>query len=183
MIKGKRVLLRSFELSDLDQVMRHWNSMELRNLVGAADMGPVSRNDEEEFIKGTWKRRQERKAFTLAIETIADGKLIGGVSLMNINWTNRSAMLGISIYDPKNRGKGYGQESINLVLGFAFRTLNLTRVELEAFDFNERAQKCYLKVGFREVGTKRKARFIDGQYRDVMIMDILRDEWLAKSEG
>lgn len=183
MIKGKRVLLRSFELSDLDEVMRHWNSMELRNLVGAADMGPASRNDEEEFIKGTWKRRQEKKAFTLAIETIAEGRLIGGVSLMNINWTNRSAMLGISIYDPKNRGKGYGQESINLILGFAFRTLNLYRVELEAFDFNERAQKCYQKVGFREVGKRRKARFIDGQYRDVMIMDILRDEWLAKSEG
>ena len=183
MIKGKRVLLRSFELSDLDEVMRQWNSMELRNLVGGADLGPASRNDEEEFIKGTWKQRQERKAFTSAIETVADGKLIGGISLMNINWTNRSAMLGISIYDSKNRGKGYGQESINLVLGFAFRTLNLNRVELEAFDFNERAQKCYLKVGFREVGTKRKARFIDGQYRDVMIMDILRDEWLAKSEG
>lgn len=183
MIKGKRVLLRSFELSDLDEVVRHWNSMELRNLVGAADMGPASRNDEEEFIKGTWKRRQEKKAFTLAIETIAEGKLIGGVSLMNINWTNRSAMLGISIYDRKNRGKGYGQESINLILGFAFRTLNLYRVELEAFDFNERAQKCYQKVGFREVGKRRKARFIDGQYRDVMIMDILRDEWLAKSEG
>jgi len=98
MIKGKRVLLRSFELSDLDEVVRHWNSMELRNLVGAADSGPASRNDEEEFIKGTWKRRQERKAFTLAIETIAEGRLIGGISLMNINWTNRSAMLGISIF-------------------------------------------------------------------------------------
>jgi len=183
MIKGKRVLLRSFELSDLDEVVRHWNSMELRNLVGAADSGPASRNDEEEFIKRTWKQRQEKNAFTFAIETIADGKLIGGISLMNINLTNRSAMLGISIYDPKKRGKGYGQESINLILGFAFRNLNLNRVELETFDFNKRAKKCYQKVGFREVGTKRKARFIDGQYRDVMIMDILRDEWLAKSEG
>lgn len=183
MIEGKRLRLRSFELSDLNEIMKHWNSMELRNLVGAADMGPVSRNDEEEFIKRTWKQRQEKKAFTLAIETIADGKPIGGVSLMNINWTNRSTMLGISIYDPENRGKGYGQESMKLCLDFAFRNLNLNRVELETFDFNERAKNCYLKVGFKEVGTKRKARFINGQYHDVIIMDILRNEWLAKPEG
>ncbi len=183
MIEGKRVRLRSFELSDLDEVMRHWNNMELRNLVGSADRGPVCRNDEEEWIKGTWKQRQERRAFTLAIENIADGKLIGGISLFNIDWTSRSAMFGISIYDPKKWGKGYGQESINLILDFAFRTLNLNRVELDTFDFNKRAQKCYLKVGFKEVGRRRKARFIDGQYHDDIIMDVLKDEWLAKSKG
>jgi RimJ/RimL family protein N-acetyltransferase len=61
--------------------------------------------------------------------------------------------------------------------------LNLNRVELDTFDFNKRAQKCYLKVGFKEVGIRRKARFIDGEYRDDIIMDILRDEWLVRSKG
>jgi len=183
MMEGKRVRLRSFELSDLDEIMSHWNDMELRNLVGSADRGPVCRNDEEEWIRSTWKQRQERKAFTLAIETIAEGKLIGGIGLFNIDWTSRSAMSGISIYDPKNRDKGYGQESMNLILEFAFRSLNLNRVELDTFDFNERAQKCYVKVGFKEVGRRRKARFIDGQYRDDIMMDILKDEWLVRSKG
>lgn len=183
MIEGKRVRLRSFELSDLDEIMRRWNDMELRNLVGSADRGPVCRNDEEEFIRNTWKERRERRAFTLAIETIADGKLVGGIGLFNIDWTSRSAMMGISIYDPKNWGKGYGQESITLILDFAFRILNLNRVELDTFDFNKRAQKCYLKVGFKEVGRRREARFIDGQYRDDIIMDILKEEWLARPKG
>ena len=58
----------------------------------------------------------------------------------------------------------------------------LNRVELETFDFNKRAQKCYLKVGFKEVGRRRKARFIDGKYHDDIIMDILKDEWLAESK-
>jgi len=74
-------------------------------------------------------------------------------------------------------GKGYGTEAMNLILGFAFRDLNLNRVQLEAFDFNKRAQKCYLKVGFKEVGRRRKTRFIDGKYRDCIVMDILREEW------
>ena len=181
MIEGKRVRLRSFELSDLDEIMKHWSNIELRNFVGSADRGPASRNDEEEWIRNTWKQHQERKAFTFAIETIADHKLMGGTSLFNIDWTSRSAMVGISIYDPENWGKGYGQESMNLILSFAFRNLNLNRVELGTFDFNKRAQKCYLKVGFKEVGRRRKACFIDGKYRDDIIMDMLKDEWLANS--
>ena len=181
MIEGKRVRLRSLELSDLDEIMKYWNKMELRNLVGSTDEGPMSRNDEEEWIRSTWKQRQERKAFHFAIETIAENQLIGGTGLFSINWTSRSAMTGISIYNPECWSKGYGQESLNLLLSFAFRNLNLNRVELDTFDFNKRAQKCYLKVGFKDVGRRRKARFIDGQYCDDIIMDILGDEWLAKS--
>lgn len=108
--------MRSFELSDLDEVMRHWNDLELRNLVASADRGPVCRNDEEEWSRSTWKQRQERKGFTFAIETIADGKLMGAVGLFDVDWTSRSAMFGISIYDPEKWGKGYGQESTSLFL-------------------------------------------------------------------
>lgn len=177
MFEGERVRLRSFELSDLDAVMAHWNDLELRNLVGSADRGPVGRNDEEEWIRTTWKERKEKRAFTFAIESISENKLIGGTGLFNINWTNRSSMFGISIYDPKYRGKGYGEEATNLMLYFAFQALNLNRIELGVFDFNERAKKCYVKVGFKEAGRQRKARFIDGQYHDCIIMDILREEW------
>ena len=180
-IEGKRVRLRSFELSDLDEIMKHWNNVELRNLLGSADRGPVARNEEEEWIKNTWKQRQERKAFTFAIETNSDRKLIGGTGLFDIDWTNRSAMAGISIYNPEYWGKGYGQESMNLLLSFAFQNLNLNRVELSTFDFNKRAQKCYQKAGFKEIGRKRKARFIDGRYCDEIMMDILKDEWVTKA--
>ena len=180
MIEGKRVRLRSFELSDVDEIMKHWNNIELRNLVGSADRGPASINDEEEWIKETWKQRRERAAFTFAIETVSDKKLIGGIGLFNFNWPSRSAVFGVSIYDSKNRGKGYGQEATDLMLDFAFRTLNLNRVELYTFDFNERAQKCYQRVGFKQVGRRRKARFIDGKYTDDIIMDILSEEWLVK---
>ena len=183
MLEGKRVRLRSFELSDLDQIMKYWNNIELRNLVGSTDRGPASRSEEEEFIRRTWKTRQERSAFQFAIETIADSELIGGVGLFEINWTSRSTTVGISIYNPENWGKGYGKESMNLILDFAFQNLNLNRVELRTFAFNKRAQKCYLKIGFKQVGIRRKACFIDGNYHDDILMDILKDEWLNNSRS
>jgi RimJ/RimL family protein N-acetyltransferase len=183
LLEGKRVRLRSFELSDLDEIMRYWNNLELRRFLGGVDRGPMTFSEEEEWIRSTWKLRQERKAFTFAIETVDDTKLVGGTGLFKLDWTSRSAEAGISIYNPEHWGKGYGTESMNLILGFGFRDLNLNRVGLEVFDFNERARKCYLKVGFKEGGRKRKARFINGQYHDSILMDILADEWLIKNKS
>jgi len=176
MLEGKKIRLRSVELSDLDEILKHWNSLELRDFVGASSLGPASRNEEEEWIRNTWKEKRERRAYTFAIERTSDSRLIGTASLFNCDWVNRSAMLGIAIYKLEDRGKGYGQESINLLLDFAFNKLNLNRVELETFDFNQRAQRCFKKVGFKEVGRKRRAHFIDGQYTDSLVMDILREE-------
>ena len=182
MLVGDKVRLRSFELSDVNEIMKHWNKMELRTLLGSVDRGPAARNQEEDWIKDTWKLRQERKAFLFAIETVTKSSLIGGTGLFNLDWTSRSAEVGISIYNPDYWGKGYGVESLNLILRFAFQDLNMNRVELEVFDFNKRAHRCYLKVGFQDVGRKREARFIDGQHHDSIIMDMLRGEWLAKQK-
>ncbi|MGC9781430.1 MAG: GNAT family N-acetyltransferase [Candidatus Heimdallarchaeota archaeon] len=42
---------------------------------------------------------------------------------------------------------------------------------------NTRAIKTYLKAGFKEIGLRREARFREGKYHDVLLMDILRKEW------
>jgi RimJ/RimL family protein N-acetyltransferase len=180
MMEGRTVKLRSLELSDVDELFKGWNNLDLRNLVGAASLGPASRGEEEEWVKNTWKEKQERRSFIFAIEENSSKKLLGTVSLFNCDWVNRSAVLGIALYSSENWGKGYGSEALSLALDFAFKILNFNRVELETFDFNERAQRCFRKVGFKDVGKKRKARFIDGAYRDIIVMDILKEEWNQK---
>ena len=151
--------------------------MQLRNFLGAAALGPMSRGEEEEWVKSTWKDRQEKLRFTFVVEKMKEKEMLGTASLFNCNWIDRSAILGIDILKPENWGKGYGTEAVRLLLDFAFRNLNLNRVELEVFDFNERAQKCYRKTGFKEAGRRRQAKVLDGKYRDVILMDILRNEW------
>ncbi len=48
MIEGKGVRLRSLELSDLPQLIKYWNNMELRNLLASSALGPYSSGEEEE---------------------------------------------------------------------------------------------------------------------------------------
>ena len=48
---------------------------------------------------------------------------------------------------------------------------------LSVMSFNERAIACYKKVGFKEIGRRRKGYFLNGKYHDEIFMDILKDEF------
>ena len=62
----------------------------------------------------------------------------------------------------------------------AFEELNLHRVSLRVYTFNERAMKSYAKLGFVEEGRLRQAMFRHGAWHDVVLMAILADEWFEK---
>ena len=53
------------------------------------------------------------------------------------------------------------------------QAVGLVRIELEVFVDNARAIALYEKRGFRYEGRLRKARLIDGDYRDVFHMALL----------
>jgi RimJ/RimL family protein N-acetyltransferase len=94
-----------------------------------------------------------------------------------VDWKNRSAVLGIVLGEKKHWGNGFGTDAVRLILGFAFRELNLHRVELDVYDYNVRAIRCYEKAGFRREGTLRDALFRDGAYHDVFRMAVLHSEF------
>lgn len=106
-----------------------------------------------------------------------ENKLIGTVSLEKVNYINRTATLGIFIGDKDYRNSGYGTEAIKLILDFGFNYLNLNNINLDVLSFNERAQKCYKKCGFKEYGKRRNCIFINGKYYDRISMDILAEEF------
>ncbi|MDR0896819.1 MAG: GNAT family N-acetyltransferase [Oscillospiraceae bacterium] len=106
----------------------------------------------------------------------SDGDLlIGNTGLMDINYIDGTATLGIFIGRAEYRGKGYGAEAIRLLLGFGFHTLNLRNILLDVQATNAQAIACYEKCGFTEIGRRTGAKFIDGQYVDLVLMQALRD--------
>ena len=66
--------------------------------------------------------------------------------------------------------------------GFAFEKLHLHRLELDVFSFNPRAEKAYLKAGFKREGVLRDAVKDGDNYADDILMAILEDEWKAMQQ-
>lgn len=79
-------------------------------------------------------------------------------------------------------GQGYGREALSLLQKFAFETLNLNRLELEVYDFNERGRRCYASCGFKEEGRLRQKMFKNGKYCDVIVMSVLAEEYRANQK-
>jgi RimJ/RimL family protein N-acetyltransferase len=114
----------------------------------------------------------------IAIFAIRDqtGRLVGTCQLVNRNPLHRSAELQIRIGDKEDRGRGYGTAAVRALLQFGFRDWNLHRVQLYVIEGNEAAVRTYEKCGFKREGVLRQAVHIDGQYRDLIVMAVLRDE-------
>lgn len=75
--------------------------------------------------------------------------------------------------DAPYRGQGLGREMLQSVFDIAGR-VGIERVELQVYASNESAVKLYRKFGFVTEGVKSRARKMDGQYDDIIMMARLR---------
>jgi RimJ/RimL family protein N-acetyltransferase len=120
--------------------------------------------------------RNNSNTYQFAIVTLENDKLIGSCGIKGIDHVRQCAEVGIFIGDEENRNKGFGTESLKLLIDYGFDYLNLNNIMLKVFSFNERAISCYKKVGFKEIGRRRQSYFLKGQFFDEVYMDILKGE-------
>jgi aminoglycoside 6'-N-acetyltransferase len=76
------------------------------------------------------------------------------------------------------QGRGIGPEAIRLVARHLFDARGHHRITIDPAVANERAIRAYEKVGFRRVGVMRQYERHDGAWRDGLLMDLLRDEFV-----
>lgn len=126
---------------------------------------------------------QNRKTnVRLAIVTVDENRLIGVTYLLNISDINRSAEFGMMIGEKDYWGKGLGSAACRMTVSHAFEDLNLNRLELLVLEKNVRAMAVYRKTGFAQEGVLRQAAYKCGQYRDLILMGLTRDQYLSHSE-
>jgi len=172
MLEGKLVRLRALEPGDLEREYAWVNDRDVTHFLSLRY--PLSHADEERFLRD--RPANDFANTVLAIET-KDGTHIGNIGLHQGNAEDRRAALGIMIGDKDHWSQGYGGDAIVTLLRFAFHDMNLHRVFLHVFEYNERAIACYKRCGFREEGRLRQDRFKDGRYWDALVMGILREEF------
>lgn len=124
-----------------------------------------------------------KNAALFAIFELENLEVIGNCGLRDIDYRQGTATFGISIFNKDYWGKGYGTEATRLTLDYGFRFLNLHNIYLRVTGFNDRAQKAYLKAGFKEIGRRREAVRLGDRRFDVIFMDCLSTEFEAPVPG
>lgn len=174
---GEQIYLRAVEETDAPDYVRWLNDPEVNRYL---EMGrfPLNLLREQEYVR---KLYTDQKNLSLAI-VLKDGDWhIGSVGLHGLHQVHRSASFGIVIGEKDCWGKGYGTEATRLIVRHGFQTLNLNRVYLRVIAFNIRGIRSYEKVGFVREGILRQDHYSEGEYHDVIVMGILREEWKAET--
>jgi RimJ/RimL family protein N-acetyltransferase len=175
-IRSPRLYLRAAERGDLPLFVRWFADAETtRYLAGRA---PFSLAMEERWFEGLLAR-QGTSDYHFVACLVEDGRPIGTVGLHRLDLENGKAEFGISIGEKEVWNRGYGTEALHAICDFGFGALRLERIELEVYEDNARAIRSYEKAGFRPEGRLRRAHFSEGRHFDVLVMSLLRDEWLA----
>ncbi len=177
LLTGTRVRLTPLTTADAPTLARWQLDNEFLRLL---DAKPAFPRNEQQIIEWMRDGQRGRDNYLFAIRAVFNEELIGFMELGEILWTHRNSWVAIGIGERDYRGRGYGYEAMSLALDFAFRELNLHRVQLTVFSYNEAAIRLYDKLGFTREGAQRQFMERDGQRHDMLLYGILRQEWLGE---
>jgi RimJ/RimL family protein N-acetyltransferase len=169
-IPGERVYLSPLSLEDAELYAAWLNDPSTYRYLTVASM-QITLHGEKDALA------ELSRQHNYAIVAREGDELLGNCGLADIDGVSRSAEAGIFIGENSRRGEGYGSEALRLLCDYGFNVLGLRSVRLRVYDYNERAVACYRKAGFKEAGRLRKARFYGGDYHDIILMDILPEEF------
>jgi len=172
-LQGEMLTLRPIRASDADAVWEVVSDPEGLRLTGT-----TRRFTREEIDRWCATVADLPDRVDLAITLAGQDEYLGEIVLADIDPVVRSADLRL-VMRPGYRGRGYGTEAIELVLGFAFDGIGLHRVGLDVLSVNTRALSLYENLGFRVEGRRRDA-YRDGErWCDAIDMGLLEDEYRA----
>jgi len=173
---GERCYLSPMNEDDAPQYVEWLNDMEVARTLTVA-VQTIALSGEREYL------REHAQDHTYSVVTLDGDRIIGNVGLVDINNLERTCEIGVFIGAKDLWGQGYGREAMVLLMRYAFDYLNMRNIWLRAFAFNERGLASYRKLGFREIGRRRKAAPREGAEHDLVFMDILDEEFFAIHGG
>jgi len=179
--KMPSVILRPIEISDVDYTHKWHSDPELyQTLVGP--YRHVSLEVEKAWIANRVANSNEEVNRMICLE--GQKAPIGLISVREIDWMARKAHLtGIFIGDAQHRSKGYGYQALCQMMQYCFDTLELNKVWTHILDDNQASIHIFVKCGFVIEGHLRQHTYKDGQYRDVVLVGLLAEDYYRKQNA
>jgi ribosomal-protein-serine acetyltransferase len=171
-----------------DIELRHWKTKDAPALFALTDKNreilqpwlpwvPETKTaaDSKKFILNCIKEYKEETAMEMGIWY--KGELVGCAGLHHIGKTSRQVAIGYWL-SAEHHGRGIITQGVRALVKYAFKTLDLNRVEILAGTTNTRSWAVAERLGFVMEGIKRQAEFVDNKYIDYVMYSMLRSEWV-----
>ncbi len=177
-LRGEKVQLTALTPSDIPVIAEWYQDA---SFLRAYDSDPAYPTTEKQLAARLEEQQSSKNGFLFAVRLLESQRIIGILHFDGVAWTHGTSFVSIGIGEEADRGQGYGREAMELGLRFAFDELNLHRVCLTVFSYNETARKLYESLGFRHEGTYREHLLRNGRRHDMLLYGLLQREWQDNS--
>ncbi len=173
------VKLRAIETEDQELLKLLINSPEVEQTTVGWNL-PVS-----SYQQNKWQSNSSNSMDCIRwIIELENQTVLGMISLMDVDWKNRSANINIKLnpYE-KNRIRGDAKDAYYAVLSYAFDELGLNRIEHNTLEYNFFSLKLSRSMGFVDEGIKRKCIYKFGKWHDLIVGGLLNEEFKRYDDG
>lgn len=177
--RSPRLFLSPVELEYAPQMTQWYNDPKVYGHI--RDMNEViTVQDQEAWIK-TLRTSQVESVY--AIFHISDDAFIGVGGFKNISMEDKFAEIWRVLGNTKYWGGGLGTELFQLLCLYGFETLGYQNILGEHYANNPASLASAKKAGATFMGTRRKARLLNGERWDIHYTDILPHELIKPGQS
>ena len=173
LLTGEKVHLNAMTKEDANTVQDWLADSQFARLYDALPAMPPTRDTVVSDIEDA---NNDKNTYSFAVRLRNAATLIGKIELDGIIWVHRYSYISIAIA-PQYQAQGYGTEAMLLAIDFAFNELNLHRLFLSVFSYNQPAIALYEKLGFVREGEYREHIRRDGEWHSMCFYGLLHHEW------
>jgi len=170
-LKGKHIYLRALEQKDLQFLYELENDTSIWEISGT--ITPYSKNVLQLYLDNAHRDIYDVKQLRLCICKL-DDEVVGLIDLFDFDPKNKRAGLGIVIKNSDNYNQGIGNEAINLLINYAFSSLDIHQIFANVIEDNEASLHVFKKLGFEQVGVKKDWIFTNGSYKNEVLFQKIK---------
>ncbi len=142
---------------------------------------PVSPIAWEHYLEQSAKPGMPEDA-SFVVCLVATDEVIGTLNINHLDLINRTGETSSFLFAPY-RNQGYGPEAKHLLLEYCFDHLHLHAICSHVWEPNTRSAAALKKQGYKFAGRLKWDDYKDGVYRDTLVFDLLREDWLEARDA
>lgn len=169
---GMQVHLRAMEPEDLEVLYQMENDPSTWDVSNFSV--PYSKYVLKQYIENSQCDMFADKQLRLMIVRCSDGEVVGTVDVTDFAPMHRRGEVGIAVRK-SFRENGYAREALNLLCDYLFGFLFVHQLTAHVAVDNEASRHLFASVGFVECGRLKEWWFADGCFKDVLLLQRLRE--------
>lgn len=145
--KAEDIYLLNITPLDLNYIYKWYNNEDFKYATGVGKEMTI-----QQLLRKYIEVKRSEEHFWLGIFNSFTNEMIGFIKGQIKNGAKTTAWINSLIIDKALQNRGYGTKAVNLLINFAKKKSNLSKVYITVYNGNERGYKFWESLGFKSCG-------------------------------